>query len=340
MRRGAVLGLVLIAFGSARYGHAQSPDTDTLMKDGLALRRQRRDAEALADFRKVYAIRATPRALAQIALAEQALGLWVDAEAHLRSALQATDDGWIEPHRQVLAAGLADIQSHLGKLEVDADVPGAELWVNGKRAASLPVPQALRVEAGSVVIEVRAAGYAPARRHTSVEAGESAHETIHLVPLVAQNPSLEAGATPQPRTPPVFRALSGLEPRAHVVAPDFLPDRPMRAASFVWFGAAAVGLAAGAYFGVRTLVKQRERDTGNHCTSTQCDAIGFQLDGQAHSLADRSTAWFAFGIVAAGAGAGLFWISRAKTPPGKTEGVRWGLDVDLRGGHAVLGGVW
>jgi hypothetical protein len=125
-----------------------------------------------------------------------------------------------------------------------------------------------------------------------------------------------------------------------VVPSHALPDRPMRAASFVLFGAAAVGLAAGAYFGIRTLAKQRERDTGNHCTSTQCDAIGFPLDGQAHSLADRSTAWFAFGIVAAGAGAGLFWMSRGRTPPSQKEGLRWGLDVDLHGGRAVLGAVW
>jgi hypothetical protein len=342
MRRGAALGLVLILLGIAPYASAQptpnvhaerdSSEADALTSEGLALRRQRRDAEALANFRRAYAIQPIPRTMAQIALAEQALGRWVDAEAHLRTALQAADDPWIARHRQVLAAGLADIQTHLGELEIEADVAGAELWVNGVYAASLPLTQPLRVEAGSVVIEVRAPAYASARRHTSVEAGETAHETIHLVPLVAPPAAVIVVEKPQ---------IHAEQARDKPIAPQsghYVPqDRPMRAASFVLLGAGAAGLAAGTYFGVRTLETVKD----SRCVQYSCpDPRGLALDLEARSLATRSTAWFAFGIVAAGAGAGLFWLSRGRVAPDKPARIRVDLDAGPRGARALLEGAW
>jgi hypothetical protein len=327
MRRRTAVGLLLVSLGFARDGYAQAPNADELTRQGLALRRQRRDAEALESFRRAYALRPTPRTLAQIALAEQALGHWVDAEAELRNALQATDDPWIAQHRPVLVAGLADIQTHLGGLEVEADAPGAELWLNGAHATSLPVTRPMRVEAGSVVIDVRAAGYAPARRITSVEAGETARETIHLVPLVPAAPVAQLAAMPRPPVEPPPARPAAVIP----------PDRPMRAASFVLLGAAAVGMTAGAYFGVRTFVTKSDRD--NHC-SPGCDSTGVALDGEAHAHADRATAWFVLGTVAAGAGAGLLWLSRGRTVPGGAPSLRVGFDVGPWGANATLGGPW
>jgi len=56
---------------------------------GVALRRQGRDASALEVFQSAWRSSRAPRALAQVALAEQALGRWVAAEAHLVEALAA-----------------------------------------------------------------------------------------------------------------------------------------------------------------------------------------------------------------------------------------------------------
>ncbi len=178
----------LVALAMTTHVHAQPPDAEALYRDGVVLRRQRHDAEALAEFRRAYSLQPAPRTLAQIALAEQALGRWVDAEADLQRAVQTKGDAWIERNQDVLAAGLTDIRRHLGDLDVEADVPGAELWVNGARVAVLPLSRSLRVETGSVLLEVRARGYASARRTTFVEPGERAREDIHLVPLVQQAP--------------------------------------------------------------------------------------------------------------------------------------------------------
>jgi hypothetical protein len=332
MHRGVALALVLVLVGVAARGDAQTTDADALTRHGLALRRQRRDADALRDFQRAYAMVPEPRTLAQVALAEQALGLWVDAEAHLRTALEAKDP-WIEQRRTVLTAGLADIQTHLGGLEVETDVAGAELWVNGTRVATLPIAHPLRVEAGSVVIEVRAPEHASARRLTSVEAGETAHETIHLVPLVPPAAIPEVGPAQQPKAELVDAQGGSTSP------PRIVPrDRAMRTTSLVILGAAAAGLAVGTYFGIRTFVTKSDRDA--HCPQGVCDPQGLALDKEARTLADWSTASFALGIVAAGTGAALFWMSRGSTVPGKMSALRFDFGVNVHGCNAALGGLW
>jgi hypothetical protein len=110
----------------------------------------------------------------------------------------------------------------------------------------------------------------------------------------------------------------------------------MRAASFVLLGAAAVGLVAGGYFGIRTLAAKSDRDA--QCGPRGCTWEGKTFDGEARSLAERSTAWFVFGTIAAGGGIGLLWISR--TYANNPTTARIGLDVGPRGACAVLEDAW
>jgi hypothetical protein len=274
-----------------------------MVKQGLALRRERRDAEALEEFRRAYALDPAPRTLAQIALAEQALGRWVESEAHLLSALQASTDPWIAANRGVLAGGLGNIQGHLGSLEVDADVPGAELWVNSERVGSLPLAKPLRVEAGSLVVEVRAAGYSPARRMTSVEPGGSARESVHLVAIAPPPVSHEPSPAPVQTVAP---SASAFPPTRRTIV-----DPSLRGAAIVFLASGAVGLAAGSYFGVRTLGTKSDRDAQCMGPGGTCTPAGVNLDGQARMLAVRSTAWIAAGLACAGAGVLLWAESRS-----------------------------
>src|SRR6266705_1743487 len=74
---------------------ARADDADALIKQGVELRRAGNDQQALERFRRAYDLAPTPRALAQMGLAEQALARWVDGEAHLAKALIAPQDAWI-----------------------------------------------------------------------------------------------------------------------------------------------------------------------------------------------------------------------------------------------------
>ena len=69
--------LVLVALLSASFARAQ--DAEALVEEGLALRREGRDAEAAERFRAAYDVDHSARSLAQLAFAEQATGDWVAA---------------------------------------------------------------------------------------------------------------------------------------------------------------------------------------------------------------------------------------------------------------------
>jgi serine/threonine-protein kinase len=328
MRLPTVLAAALVCV--AAEARAQPADADSLIKSGLELRRQHRDAEALDAFRRAYAASPTPRALTQIAFAEQALGKWVEAEADLQRALASPDDQWIARNLPLLHRGLATIDEHLGWIEIAADVSPADVWINGVDLGVQAMPRRLRVEAGSVDIEVRAPGYEAARRLTSVEAGGSGHESIHLVPLEMPSAGTPASALPNPSVAQVAPAAPEEPPGP--------PDIAMRNAGWVAVGAGAVALGLGTYFGVRTLSTKSDRDSV--CSTAACGVQGFELDHEARALALDSTAWFTAGIVAAGVGASLLWMSRSSAHPAHSGALRVLPIVGADRAGAELGGNW
>jgi serine/threonine-protein kinase len=332
MRRATILATALVCL--AADACAQPVDPEALIASGLELRRQHRDAEALDAFRRAYAASPTPRALAQIAFAEQALGNWVDAEADLQNALMARDDRWIARNLALLQRGLASIEEHLGWIEIAADVSLADVWVNGVDLGTQPLPCKLRVEAGSVDVELRATGYDPARRLTYVAAGGSGHESIHLVPLAIAPPPEPPEPAPTTTSPAPMPATAAPPPEA-----PGRPDPAKRNTGLVALGAGAIALGLGTYFGLRTLSTKSERD--QYCSGPTCrDMRGVELDQQARTLALDCTAWFTAGIVAAGVGASLLWVLRSDAHPAHSGVVRVTPMVGADRAGAQLGGEW
>src|SRR6185295_12934104 len=91
--RWAIICVVATVGGAASTAFAE--DVDSILRHGNELRRQGRDAEALTEFQRAARIEESPRTTAQVALAEQALGMWPEAESHLSSALGRDSDPWI-----------------------------------------------------------------------------------------------------------------------------------------------------------------------------------------------------------------------------------------------------
>lgn len=193
-----VFPALLLASALAASPVAAAPDPaaseDELIDRGIALREARNDAAALDTFRQAYNLKQGAHALAQVALAEQALGRWVDAEADLTKALSRADDAWIQRNQVLLRQALVEIQGHLGTLELTGGVPGAQVLVNGVSAGTLPLAKPLRVNAGKATLEVRAANYLPSAHTVTVPRQGTAHETVALVPAaLAATPSTSVG---------------------------------------------------------------------------------------------------------------------------------------------------
>jgi len=155
---------------------------DQLVDEGLSLREQGHDAQALVRFEAAYELDPSPRTLAQIALAEMALTRWLDAERHLLEAMQS-DHEWIQRNQVALNGALAGIREHIGRLQVEADQEGAVLFVDGEEVGTLPLAAPITRLPGEVTIEVRADGFTPEARTVTLTGGQVTREVVRLRPV-------------------------------------------------------------------------------------------------------------------------------------------------------------
>lgn len=174
---------MLVASLRAATVTAQPAEDESLYRRGADLREAGRDEEALAVFREVLERRPSGRARAQVALAEQALGRWLDADAHLRAALEDRADPWVRRHRGVLEGALAMIARHVGAIALSGEPAGARVSVDGAPVGMLPMSEPVRALAGEVTLEVSAPGRYPLTRRVTVRPGETVREAVSLRPL-------------------------------------------------------------------------------------------------------------------------------------------------------------
>jgi len=185
--RGALTAGWLACVLAAPCAFAQSSVVgEALVREGVELRRLGRDTDALDRFSRAYAADRSPIALAQMGLAEQALGHWVASETHVRGALAVHDNPWIEQNRSAIEQAYAVIARHIGELDVIGGVPGAAVTIDGERVGVMPLAEPIHVPLGSNTIMVTAPGYVPVTRSVTVVAGQTARETITLEPATSR----------------------------------------------------------------------------------------------------------------------------------------------------------
>lgn len=187
------------ALADAPAPAADAPaDAEALIAKGVALRHEGKDAEALKVFRRAYDQTPSARARAQMGLAEQALGMWVEAERDLVAALADPSDAWVRQYKDPLQSSLTAVKARLGSLEIVVNVPKADVLVDGANVGTVPGP-ALRVVAGSRTVLVRADAHHPISRTVVVPGGGVARETFELAPLPPPDAtSAEGGARAEP----------------------------------------------------------------------------------------------------------------------------------------------
>lgn len=180
-----VAPLGVLALTLSLSAPALGAEPDELLRKGSALRAEGRDADALKVFEEADAARPTPTSKAQIGLAEQALGAWVRAEAHLEQALAAEADPWIARNRQALEGALSTVRQHLGSLEILGATEGAEVFVDGLKVGTMPSAKPFRVEIGKRQLELRREGFNSVSRTVVVGEGATSRETVTMSPREA-----------------------------------------------------------------------------------------------------------------------------------------------------------
>jgi hypothetical protein len=201
--------LLVLGLGLASSVRAE-PDVSDWLREGVELRKQGRDQAAYELFARAFSVSPSPRAAAQLGLAEQALGRWAEAERHLRVALDGVGDPWIERHRVDLEESIRYIAEHVGALEVGGTA-GAELRVDGQVVGVLPLSGSLRLTEGKRIIEARLAGHVAQTHEITIQPEAVAVVRVDLLvvppPLVAKPVMLAPPPTvvATPRRSPLYR---------------------------------------------------------------------------------------------------------------------------------------
>ena len=196
--------LAVVLCGSAAFAQTGDSRVTAILRRGVELRQQGHDEAALQEFRRAYQIAPEPRVVAQVALAEQALGHWVDASDHIERALGSRTDPWVQRNRTSLEQARQEIERHVGRLQVTGGVTGAEVLLNGERVATLPMGE-VTVLAGPDALEVRADGFVTVQRTVRVAPGATTRERVTLVVVPTSNVSSDRPESDRdaPRSPSI-----------------------------------------------------------------------------------------------------------------------------------------
>ena len=312
MPRQLSVSLLLLALALPALGQAAEPTAQeqaaALLQEGVQKRADGNDEAALELFRRADALDSTAKSRAQMALAEQSLGMWVPAERHLRAALALTDDPWIDKNRAALESSLTRIAAELGWIEVTGAPAGADIVIDGETVGKSPLEAPTRASAGTRLLEVKAVGYEPYSRRVVVRSGETSRERAVALKLQASTPAAPAKAGPR-----------------YVDVPAV---SPLRTVGWITFG---TGVAALLFGGTSLIVRQNFVDSYNEdarCPGTASADQPATCSSQQGSVS-RWTTLGAVSLVAGGAltAGGLALVLAAPSSHTKVQVARNGVQA-------------
>lgn len=180
---------------------ADHPEADRYVAEGIAMRAEGKDAEALKLFEKAAEIDpGSVRVQIHLATVHQALGNWLLADDYLTSALEHQNHPYIHRHRQSLDDARRVIDANIGRFAVEGQPAGAEVRLNGRLVGTLPLAEPVRATVGSYTLDVRLEGHYPSQRPISIMGGALVRETVQLERL-PDEPVAAAGGRGQHGSP-------------------------------------------------------------------------------------------------------------------------------------------
>lgn len=149
----------------------------------VAAQREGRKEDAIERYRAAWALFKDPGFVCNLGGLEAELGRAKDAAQSFSTCLR-----FMEPKvKQVLGKKveheLSKMRALVGELSVEANVPDAEVTVDGKVVGKLPLPDPIFVDPGSHGVEVKAPGYEPDARLAVFHAGSSILIRSRLEPM-------------------------------------------------------------------------------------------------------------------------------------------------------------
>lgn len=218
----------------AQVDGAEHLEADKLVTQGIAMRGEGKDAEALRLFEKAAELDpGSVRVQIHLATVHQALGNWLLADDYLTSALAHQNHPYVNRHRPSLDAARSVIDANIGRFAVEGQPAGAEVRLNGRLVGTLPLATPVRATVGSYTLDVRLDGHYPSQRPISITGGALVRETIRLERL----PEPDGAAGDKAEEARTTRAV------------DATLDGPASRRWLTWSLVGASGVAAGTTIG-------------------------------------------------------------------------------------------
>jgi hypothetical protein len=137
---------------------------------------------ALVEFRRAYELVENVTVLYNIGLVYAQMGRPVEATDALDQLLASP--GALSPDRLAIARKTRDEQaSRIAEVDLQANVAGARVEVDGVEVATTPLAGALRVPGGTHVIGLVAPGYSPQRKEVAIPGGQKQSVQFELVAM-------------------------------------------------------------------------------------------------------------------------------------------------------------
>jgi hypothetical protein len=193
---------VFIALTALSAGaRARDVDPDTLIAQGLELRRAGKSAEALELFRKAHQQAPSPRTLGQMGLVEASLARWIDADGHLSASIATPDDAWVRKNRPFLDQALDRSRTHIGELVISGR-PGATVSLAGTALGVLPLAGPVRSVEGNYALSASADGFKLFSTNVVIKGGARTAVAIVLEPIDASAAAPAKDSFSAVETPP------------------------------------------------------------------------------------------------------------------------------------------
>lgn len=253
------------------------------------------------------------------------LGHTAEALSLLRTFQRAAS-----PELQARVSGLdaliESLEGQVASLQVDCNVEGAEVRVEGALVGRAPLPVPIPVDVGSVQVEVRAPGYQPLSRKVSANAGARLVVVADLVPRAeAAHPTPLASSSPATESVDTTLAANAHPASTEEPAPAGATSRATNWPAWIALGVGTASAGVALFSFVKTSAAAQDVCDGRSvCTQSEHDA----------SALDSYESWkgvYAGSAIVAGVGLALggflFWSS----DDGSAEAALGPSSVSVRG---------
>lgn len=325
--RGLTLALLILVPVASAAGADDDPET--LIRQGVALRRSGEDAKAFGYFNRAYEISRTPRAAAQLGLNEAVLNRNADAQRHLSEALSG-NDAWVDQNRALLERTRETIRTRLGKIELHGLPSDATFGLANGSTEPVPADGVIWVEPGSLSLKLAAPRHATITKDAVVTAGGAVAIDLSLPVAAAESP------TPGTPTAAVTETKEG--GNAPSSSGGFTQSTDADSRSGLRIGG-VITAGAGAAIGVVGLILYL--DGRSKLNGIESDALAKRpynpSNGNYQTFGNTGLGMLIGGVVAAGAGVALYLFGRGGESTGDGAHVAVGYVPGL-GGNLQIGG--